>query len=96
MYDHTKQYRCTIIRGKSQKEMDDMLPAYAKVIDEICPCKAEEFEAKFNNSFQLYLPESERVKNIDNHRQKYPANCLECTIFLKMVEYMNLKERKSS
>ena len=28
--------------------------------------------------------------------QKYPANCLECTIFLKMVEYMNLKERKSS
>ena len=35
MYDHTKQYRCTIIRGKSQKEMDDMLPAYAKVIDEI-------------------------------------------------------------
>lgn len=69
MYDHTKQYRCTIIRGKSQKEMDDMLPAYAKVIDEICPCKAEEFEAKFNNSFQLYLPESERVKKtLDNHR----------------------------
>ena len=31
MYDHCKQYRCTIIRGKSQKEMDDLLPAYAKV-----------------------------------------------------------------
>lgn len=29
MYDHTRQYRCTIIRGKSQKEMDDFLPAYA-------------------------------------------------------------------
>ena len=74
-----------------------MLPAYAKVIDEICPCKAEEFEAKFNNSFQLYLPESSVLKK---HwiiiGQKYPANCLECTIFPKMVEYMNLKERKSS
>ena len=39
MYDHKKQYRCTIIRGKSKKEMDDLLPAYALVIDEICPCK---------------------------------------------------------
>lgn len=69
MYDHTKQYRCTIIRGKSQKEMDDLLPAYAKVIDEICPCKAEEFENKFNNLFMHYLPESERIKKtLDNHR----------------------------
>lgn len=69
MYDHTKQYRCTIIRGKSQKEMDDLLPAYAKVIDEICPCSADEFETKFNNAFQLYLPESDRIKKtLDNHR----------------------------
>ena len=28
MYDPHRQYRCTIIRGKSQKEMDDLLPAY--------------------------------------------------------------------
>ncbi|MEG0835849.1 MAG: DUF3883 domain-containing protein [Odoribacter sp.] len=69
MYNHEKQYRCTIIRGKSQKEMDDLLPAYAKVIDEICPCLAEEFEMKFNNAFQHYLPESERIKKtLDNHR----------------------------
>lgn len=69
MYDHTKQYRCTIIRGKSQKEMDDLLPAYAKVIDEICPCKHDEFEHAFNDEFQRYLPESERIKKtLDNHR----------------------------
>lgn len=97
MYDHTKQYRCTIIRGKSQKEMDDMLPAYAKVINEICPCNAEEFEAKFNNSFQLYLPESERVKKtLDNHRTEISGKLFGMYYFLKMVEYMNLKERKSS
>lgn len=69
MYDHTKQYRCTIIRGKSQKEMDDLLPAYAKVIDEICPCRHEEFEGLFNSAFQRYLPESDRIKKtLDNHR----------------------------
>lgn len=69
MYDHTKQYRCTIIRGKSQKEMDDLLPAYAKVINEICPCKVDEFEQSFNNAFVRYLPESDRTKKtLDNHR----------------------------
>lgn len=69
MYDHTKQYRCTIIRGKSQKEMDDFLPVYAKVIDEICPCSESEFESLFNNAFVCFLPESERIKKtMDNHR----------------------------
>ena len=69
MYDHTKQYRCTIIRGKSQKEMDDLLPAYALVIDQICPCTHEDFEHLFNNAFQKFLPESERIKKtLDNHR----------------------------
>lgn len=69
MYDHTKQYRCTIIRGKSQKKMDDLLPAYAKVINEVCPCKHNDFELLFNNAFQRYLPESERIKKtLDNHR----------------------------
>lgn len=69
MYNHTRQYRCTIIRGKSQKEMDDLLPAYAKVIDEICPCDADEFETLFNNAFSAFLPVSSRIKKtLDNHR----------------------------
>lgn len=69
MYNHEKQYRCTIIRGKSQKEMDDLLPAYAKVIAEICPCVAEEFPELFNNAFKQFLPELDRIKKtLDNHR----------------------------
>lgn len=69
MYDHTRQYRCTIIRGKSKKDMDDLLPAYALVIDEICPCPADEFDQRFNNAFQRFLPESDRIKKtLDNHR----------------------------
>lgn len=69
MYDHSKQYRCTIIRGKSQKEMDDLLPVYAKVIDEICPCDENDFEDLFNNAFKGFLPVSSRIKKtLDNHR----------------------------
>jgi len=49
--------------------MDDLLPAYAKVIDEVCPCDIEEFKDCFNRRFMQYLPESERVeKTLDNHR----------------------------
>ena len=69
MYDHSRQYRCPIIRGKSQKEMDDLLPAYAKIINEICPCKAEDFEMLFNNEFERFLLEKDRTKKtFDNHR----------------------------
>lgn len=69
MYDHTKQYRCTIIRGKSQRDMDDLLPAYAKVINEICPCSIEEFKDRFNTAFQRFIPEKDRVeKTLNNHR----------------------------
>ena len=69
MYNDAKQYRCTIIRGKSKKEMDDLLPAYALVIDQICPCKQKDFEHLFNDTFQSFLPESERIKKtLDNHR----------------------------
>lgn len=48
MYNCLNQYRCAIIRGKSQKEIDDLLPAYAKVVDDITPCNIEVFAVKFN------------------------------------------------
>lgn len=49
--------------------MDDLLPAYAKVIDEICPCDADDFETMFNNAFSAFLPVSSRIKKtLDNHR----------------------------
>ena len=74
MYDHTKQYRCTIVRGKSQKEIDNLLPAYAKVIDEICPCKKEDFPRLFNEHFEVFLEKTDvsndvnKKKTLDNHR----------------------------
>ena len=73
MYNHNNQYRCIIIRGKSQRELDNLLPAYATVIDEICPCTKEDFEGKFNSEFARILRGkiSDTValkKTLDNHR----------------------------
>lgn len=35
MYDQTRQLRCGFIRGKSQTEMDDMLPLYARLANRV-------------------------------------------------------------
>ena len=75
MYNGSNQYRCIIIRGKSQKEIDDMLPAYAKVIDDSTPCIIEEFPTKFNDLLAPYLDlsadkaeDKKKEKTLDNHR----------------------------
>lgn len=73
MYNHTNQYRCIIIRGKSQKELDNLLPVYALVIDDICPCPKEEFESRFNTELGriLHGKSANTValkKTLDNHR----------------------------
>ena len=42
-YNSEEQYRCTIIRGKAQAEIEDLLPAYAKIIVSACPCDKKNF-----------------------------------------------------
>lgn len=44
-YDPTNQYRCTIIRGKSQTDMEDLLPLYAGMVHKICPCEEKAFKS---------------------------------------------------
>lgn len=69
MYNVNKQYRCDIIRGKAQSQLEDMLPAYAKVISDICPIEKDKFEETFNENLIRYLPSSSREKKtLDNHR----------------------------
>lgn len=53
MFNPDNQYRCTIIRGKSQNKMDDLLPLYANIIDEICPCEKKNFDHQFNDKLSL-------------------------------------------
>lgn len=68
MYDQTRQYRCTIIRGKAQKDMDNLLPAYATVLNDICPCEKADFHKAFDEAFSKYLPSGTSQKTLDNHR----------------------------
>lgn len=68
MYNSSNQYRCTIIRGKSQKDVDNLLPAYAKIINDICPCSKSSFETQFNSRLSDLLPGTPTAKTLNNHR----------------------------
>jgi len=68
-------YRCTIIRGKAQQEMDDMLPFYATSIKQLCPMGTADFRKAFRDiiSRKFFGVPFEKVsksrrKTIDNHR----------------------------
>jgi hypothetical protein len=67
MYDHNKQFRCELIRGKSQREIDNMLPTYANIINEICPCNTDKFPDSFDRALSEYLP-GLMPKTLANHR----------------------------
>lgn len=66
-YDHKNQYRCTIVRGKALNDLDNLLPTYAQIIDDICPCSDEDFRSGFNSKLAGYLAISTE-KTLNNHR----------------------------
>lgn len=101
MYDNTKQYRCTIVRGKSKNEIDNLLPAYAKVINEICPCAKDDFPLLFNKNFEIFLEKKEisnevnKKKTLDNHRTEIAGKLSECIILILMVTITNQIEQRN-
>lgn len=75
MYNPENQYRCTIIRGKSQSEMEDLLPLYVNMVHRYCPCEEQAFKhssrkmiskALFHTDEYSSLSVSNR-KTVDNH-----------------------------
>jgi hypothetical protein len=69
IYEHSKQYRCPIVRGKARSDLDNLLPAYANILQEICPLPKQTFADEFNSKLSLYLPENGRTdKTLNNHR----------------------------
>ncbi len=66
-YNHRKQYRCPIVRGKAIGELDDLLPAYAQIISEICPCNKDDFISRFNQQLSKSLT-TRTKKTLNNHR----------------------------
>lgn len=74
VYNPDEHYRCTIIRGKAQREMDNLLPAYATIVAEICPSSKEEFTDLFNDKLSNLLfkkdfsqLDKDHKKTIRNH-----------------------------
>jgi hypothetical protein len=65
-FNPDNQYRCTIIRGKAKTSLDDLLPRYAEIIQDICPCSKEEFDSEFDKKLQKIL--NVQPKTIANHR----------------------------
>lgn len=74
-YNPENQYRCTIIRGKSQTEMEDLLPLYANIVHKYCPCNENAFrKSAFSDlSFALFhvkdynLLSDNNLKTVKNH-----------------------------
>ncbi len=65
-FDPDIQYRCTIIRGKSISRMDDYLPIYAEILNEICPIPVKYFAEAFDKKLSHYIKDDK--KTIKNHR----------------------------
>lgn len=63
MFNPDLQYRCTIIRGKAQKELDDLLPTYATIINEICPADELTFRQKFEEKLANLFPKEKTLAN---------------------------------
>jgi len=72
-FNHDIQYRCTIIRGKAQKELDNLLPAYANIVSEICPCTKDVFDQEFNDRLSEIIYD-DTFDNLGENNQKTIRN----------------------
>lgn len=75
-YTPEHQYRCTIIRGRSQAEMEDMLPIYADIVHSTCPCTKEMFVATARKRLSKMLFQTEAYDELSEANQKTVRNHL--------------------
>lgn len=68
------QYRCTIIRGKSQSEMEDLLPFYAQTVHKNCPCTKSEFDIRCNKQLAKYFFSNEDFDGLTDANKKTIRN----------------------
>lgn len=67
MYDHESRYRCTIIRGKAQTDIESLIPIYASIIVENEGLDRDSFNVAFNAQLAPFIA-SPTKKTLDNHR----------------------------
>ena len=68
MYTPEHQYRCTIIRGKSQTDMEDLLPLYANIVHKYCPCEETAFKASARKHLSKALFETEAYDTLSSSK----------------------------
>lgn len=73
-YNPENQYRCTIIRGKSQSDMEDLLPCYANMVNVVCPCTKEEFDERCNQIIAKALFQTSEFEKLGSNNQKTIRN----------------------
>lgn len=73
-YNPENQYRCTIIRGKSQSNMEDLLPFYAQTVHKNCPCTKGEFDARCNRQVTKYFFGNENFDELTDANKKTMRN----------------------
>ncbi|MCF0186044.1 MAG: DUF3883 domain-containing protein [Bacteroidaceae bacterium] len=73
-YNPNNQYRCTIIRGKSQTEMEDMLPFYAQMVHAFCPCTKDEFQSRCTKKLSKLLFDTSDFSSLPDNNQKTVRN----------------------
>ena len=73
VFNPDEQYRCTIIRGKTQTEMDNLLSVYASIIAEICPCSKSDFDNLFNEKLSQAL-HKKSFENLEDKNKKTIRN----------------------
>lgn len=69
MYNPENQYRCTIIRGKAQKDLDNLLPAYANYINDVCPTAKTNFDNSFNDYLSNIFYETDYIELSQNNQK---------------------------
>lgn len=89
MFNPNIQYRCTIIRGKAQRELDDLLPAYANIIADICPCIKEEFDSSFDNKLSNIIYKQNFDDLGDNNKKTIRNHITEIAGKLFGLYYLN-------
>lgn len=73
-YKPENQYRCTIIRGKSQSEVEDLLPFYAQTVHKNCPCTKEEFDFRCNKQLSKFFFGNEDFDGLTDANKKTIRN----------------------
>lgn len=76
MYTPENQYRCTIIRGKSQTEMEDFLPLYANMVHKFCPCKEDAFRESCYSTLSKAIFQTSSFDLLDEGNKKTVQNHL--------------------